>query len=124
MAKYSKLIGQLQGASSGSGTIKLYADQEEVASINIADIDSSVDFSRQVYDHFSRQNRGNLCARNSAVNLRLAVENYEPSQQGGGFAMQYIMAMDFKDSNPEDQSENDLLAMSITKSPDGRRDPV
>lgn len=74
-----------------------------------------LDFSEGFYNSYQNKYLGNSCGQGRKMEIKIAIENYKPSNDDG-FALSYIIAMDFLNSAPS-SPKNPPILFSMNKSP-------
>jgi len=110
---------QIYQGISGSGSFVLYLNGEKVKSVDFSDQESGalskLDFSEDFYNYYQRKYDGNTCGQGRQMNIRFAIENFKPTSEDG-FALSYIMAMDFLNASPS-SPDKAPISFSMDKSP-------
>jgi len=76
---------------------------------------NKLDFSEDIYKAFADSHQ-NDCAAKEKLTFKLAIEEYTPNSNGDGFALSYLMGVEYKNSHPY-SSENTPITFDIKKTP-------
>jgi hypothetical protein len=115
LVRYTQIYAGIQG----KGKFVAYLNNQKVKELEFdqdADFSmSKLDFSEAIYLAFAKLHPSD-CASAQKFTIKLAIEDYTPNSNGDGFALSYLMGIEYKNSHPF-SSANAPIAFQVSKNP-------
>ena len=112
LVRYTQVYSGLKG----SGNFVMYINNKRVKTIHFDENSvtqmSKLDFSQDVATQFKKLH-SNDCAPGQDFKLKIGIENYKANAHGDGFALSYLLSLDFKNSALQ-STANAPISFAIT----------
>lgn len=76
---------------------------------------SQLDFSEEMYKAFAKLHPDD-CAAGESYSISLSIEDYVPNSNGDGFALSYLLGLEYKNTHPYTSPDSPIL-FSVDKTP-------